>query len=97
MTRKFYHGRTETMRPCTREAVDWCKAMIDPACDVSVCMSETLHCGKNHTKERGGSSLCFFDRQHKHFFCQVDAKRKAMLLAFNKHNKLMFEAQEGKG
>jgi len=36
MTRKFYHGRTETMRPCTQEAVNWCKAMMDPACDVNV-------------------------------------------------------------
>ncbi|XP_053183524.1 peroxisomal carnitine O-octanoyltransferase [Scomber japonicus] len=60
MTRKFYHGRTETMRPCTQEAVKWCEAMTDPKCDVNV-------------------------------------KRKAMLLAFNKHNKLMAEAQEGKG
>ncbi|XP_047454810.1 peroxisomal carnitine O-octanoyltransferase [Mugil cephalus] len=35
MTRKFYHGRTETMRPCTQEAVNWCKAMTDPTCDAS--------------------------------------------------------------
>ncbi|XP_020633624.3 peroxisomal carnitine O-octanoyltransferase isoform X1 [Pogona vitticeps] len=31
MTRRFYHGRTETMRPCTMEAVEWCKSMLDPA------------------------------------------------------------------
>ncbi|XP_035019502.1 peroxisomal carnitine O-octanoyltransferase isoform X3 [Hippoglossus stenolepis] len=60
MTRKFYHGRTETMRPCTQEAVNWCRAMIDPSCD-------------------------------------VNAKRKAMLLAFNRHNKLMAEAQNANG
>uniref|UniRef100_A0A8C5AM19 Peroxisomal carnitine O-octanoyltransferase n=1 Tax=Gadus morhua TaxID=8049 RepID=A0A8C5AM19_GADMO len=30
MTRRFYHGRTETMRPCTQEAVLWCQAMTDP-------------------------------------------------------------------
>lgn len=60
MTRKFYHGRTETMRPCTAEALNWCKAMVDPTCDVG-------------------------------------AKRKAMQLAFEKHNKLMAEAQEGTG
>ncbi|XP_076594199.1 peroxisomal carnitine O-octanoyltransferase-like [Chaetodon auriga] len=60
MTRKFYHGRTETMRPCTTEAVNWCRAMMDPTCN-------------------------------------VNAKRKAMLLAFQKHNKLMAEAQEGRG
>ncbi|KAM4579987.1 peroxisomal carnitine O-octanoyltransferase isoform 1-T3 [Odontesthes bonariensis] len=60
MTRKFYHGRTETMRPCTQEAVNWCKAMMDPACD-------------------------------------MNARRKAMMLAFNKHNSLMSDAQEGNG
>lgn len=30
-TRTFYHGRTETMRPCTMEAVNWCRSMLDPA------------------------------------------------------------------
>lgn len=60
MTRKYYHGRTETMRSCTQEVVDWCEAMLDPARD-------------------------------------VHSKRKAMLLAFNKHNKLMAEAQDGQG
>ncbi|KAF7656061.1 hypothetical protein LDENG_00046780 [Lucifuga dentata] len=29
MTRMFYHGRTETMRPCTQEAAAWCHAMQD--------------------------------------------------------------------
>jgi len=29
-TRKFYNARTETMRSCTNEALDWCKAMCDP-------------------------------------------------------------------
>ncbi|XP_041479199.1 peroxisomal carnitine O-octanoyltransferase-like [Lytechinus variegatus] len=28
-TRQFYHGRTDTMRSCTMEAIDWCKAMLD--------------------------------------------------------------------
>lgn len=42
------------------EALNWCKAMVDPTCDVG-------------------------------------AKRKAMQLAFEKHNKLMAEAQEGTG
>ncbi|XP_032551808.1 peroxisomal carnitine O-octanoyltransferase isoform X2 [Chiroxiphia lanceolata] len=31
MTRRFYHGRTETIRPCTMEAVEWCKSMLDPS------------------------------------------------------------------
>ncbi|KAE8596140.1 hypothetical protein XENTR_v10015983 [Xenopus tropicalis] len=29
-TRMFYHGRTETMRPCTVEAAAWCRSMLDP-------------------------------------------------------------------
>uniref|UniRef100_A0A672GA41 Peroxisomal carnitine O-octanoyltransferase n=1 Tax=Salarias fasciatus TaxID=181472 RepID=A0A672GA41_SALFA len=35
MTRKYYHGRTETMRSCTQEAVAWCEAMLDPTRDVN--------------------------------------------------------------
>uniref|UniRef100_A0A673T2N2 Peroxisomal carnitine O-octanoyltransferase n=1 Tax=Suricata suricatta TaxID=37032 RepID=A0A673T2N2_SURSU len=31
MTRYFYHGRTETMRSCTIEAVRWCQSMQDPS------------------------------------------------------------------
>lgn len=31
------------------------------------------------------------------YVSQAEAKRKALLLAFNKHNKLMAEAQNGKG
>lgn len=30
-TRRFYHGRTETLRSCTQEALDWSKAMLDPS------------------------------------------------------------------
>lgn len=30
-TRIFYHARTETMRPCTVEAVEWCQSMINPS------------------------------------------------------------------
>uniref|UniRef100_A0A8C7RQT0 Peroxisomal carnitine O-octanoyltransferase n=1 Tax=Oncorhynchus mykiss TaxID=8022 RepID=A0A8C7RQT0_ONCMY len=36
MTRRFYHGRTETMRPCTLEAQNWCHTMLLPAASVSV-------------------------------------------------------------
>ncbi|XP_050388403.1 peroxisomal carnitine O-octanoyltransferase [Patella vulgata] len=38
-TRQFYHGRTETMRSCTPEAVTWCKAMLDPSIRVSQILS----------------------------------------------------------
>ncbi|XP_021370206.1 peroxisomal carnitine O-octanoyltransferase-like [Mizuhopecten yessoensis] len=29
-TRRFYRARTETLRSCTVELVDWCKVMLDP-------------------------------------------------------------------
>jgi len=35
-TRKFYHGRTETVRSCTVEAVEWCTSMLDPT--IKVCI-----------------------------------------------------------
>ncbi|XP_066501757.1 peroxisomal carnitine O-octanoyltransferase [Hoplias malabaricus] len=59
-TRRFYHGRTETMRPCTVEAQQWCQIMLNRS-------------------------------------ASVEKKREALLAAFNKHNKLMDEAQKGKG
>ncbi|XP_069050893.1 peroxisomal carnitine O-octanoyltransferase [Lepisosteus oculatus] len=59
-TRRFYHGRTETMRPGTLEALEWCKAMLDPSVN-------------------------------------TETKRKCLLIAVAKHNKLMNEAQNGKG
>lgn len=29
VTRQFYHGRTETLRSCTTETIDMCRAMLD--------------------------------------------------------------------
>ena len=34
-TRLFYHGRTETLRACTTESVQFCRAMADPQSSVS--------------------------------------------------------------
>ncbi|XP_077978570.1 peroxisomal carnitine O-octanoyltransferase-like [Glandiceps talaboti] len=34
-TRQFYHGRTETVRACTVESLEWCKAMVDEKCTVT--------------------------------------------------------------
>lgn len=85
MTRKFYHGRTETMRPCTQEAVTWCEAMMDPTCNVSVVGKIT---GKKVKCSRIRAKLSL---------SQDNARRKAMMQAFGKHNKLMSEAQEGQG
>uniref|UniRef100_A0A673K378 Peroxisomal carnitine O-octanoyltransferase-like n=1 Tax=Sinocyclocheilus rhinocerous TaxID=307959 RepID=A0A673K378_9TELE len=59
-TRRFYHGRTETMRPCTVEAQHWCRTMLNPT-------------------------------------ATTEEKRQALNAAFRKHNKLMAEAQDGKG
>ncbi|XP_062516650.1 peroxisomal carnitine O-octanoyltransferase-like isoform X2 [Corticium candelabrum] len=33
MTRQFYHGRTETVRSCTPESVEWAKSMLHPQCN----------------------------------------------------------------
>uniref|UniRef100_A0A8C1D0Y3 Peroxisomal carnitine O-octanoyltransferase n=1 Tax=Cyprinus carpio carpio TaxID=630221 RepID=A0A8C1D0Y3_CYPCA len=59
-TRRFFHGRTETMRPCTVEAQHWCRTMLNPT-------------------------------------ATTEEKRQALNAAFSKHNKLMAEAQDGKG
>ena len=40
--RQFYHGRTETMRSCTPEAIDWCKAMLDPNAEVGHYLRERM-------------------------------------------------------
>lgn len=40
-TRRFYHGRTETMRPCTLEAQRWCQAMVEPAAKVRLYVTRT--------------------------------------------------------
>ncbi|XP_042346108.1 peroxisomal carnitine O-octanoyltransferase isoform X1 [Plectropomus leopardus] len=50
MTRKFYHGRTETMRSCTQEAVNWCKAMMDPTCDADSRRKAMLQAFATHNK-----------------------------------------------
>ncbi|KAM6315274.1 peroxisomal carnitine O-octanoyltransferase [Aegotheles albertisi] len=60
MTRRFYHGRTETIRSCTMEAVEWCKSMLDPS---------------DSTYQR------------------IQLMRKA----FEKHNKMRKECENGKG
>ncbi|XP_051722322.1 peroxisomal carnitine O-octanoyltransferase [Ctenopharyngodon idella] len=59
-TRRFFHGRTETMRPCTVEAQHWCRTMLNPT-------------------------------------ATIEEKRQALNAAFSKHNKLMGEAQDGRG
>lgn len=33
-TRRFFHGRTETMRPCTVEAQHWCRTMLNPTATI---------------------------------------------------------------
>lgn len=45
----------------------------------------------------GGGAMAGVAFDARWFLFQDDAKRKAMLLAFEKHNRLMAEAQEGQG
>lgn len=75
MTRKFYHGRTETMRPCTTEAVNWCRTMMDPTSDVSVCACNPV-LWQTHSDEGGGSSLWLYDVTHKHFSVRLMPRGK---------------------
>uniref|UniRef100_A0A8C0J1V5 Peroxisomal carnitine O-octanoyltransferase n=1 Tax=Chelonoidis abingdonii TaxID=106734 RepID=A0A8C0J1V5_CHEAB len=49
-TRRFYHGRTETMRPCTVEAVEWCKSMLDPSCSSHKRQQQMLKAFAKHNK-----------------------------------------------
>jgi carnitine O-octanoyltransferase len=35
-TRKFYHGRTETCRPCVQESIDFVRAVIDGTKNVNL-------------------------------------------------------------
>ncbi|XP_058534087.1 peroxisomal carnitine O-octanoyltransferase [Ochotona princeps] len=50
MTRYFYHGRTETMRPCTVEAVRWCQSMQDPSASLPERQQKMLQAFAKHNK-----------------------------------------------
>lgn len=50
MTRYFYHGRTETLRPCTTEAVRWCQSMQDPSASLLERQQKMLQAFAKHNK-----------------------------------------------
>ncbi|MBZ3872666.1 Peroxisomal carnitine O-octanoyltransferase [Sciurus carolinensis] len=50
MTRYFYHGRTETMRSCTIEAVSWCQSMQDPSTSLLERQEKMLQAFAKHNK-----------------------------------------------
>ncbi|XP_055128820.1 peroxisomal carnitine O-octanoyltransferase isoform X3 [Symphalangus syndactylus] len=50
MTRYFYHGRTETMRSCTVEAVRWCQSMQDPSVSLHERQQKMLQAFAKHNK-----------------------------------------------
>ncbi|XP_063093230.1 peroxisomal carnitine O-octanoyltransferase isoform X3 [Cavia porcellus] len=50
MTRYFYHGRTETVRSCTMEAVRWCQAMQDPSASLFEQQQKMLQAFAKHNK-----------------------------------------------
>ncbi|NWI08301.1 OCTC octanoyltransferase, partial [Crypturellus soui] len=52
MTRRFYHGRTETMRSCTVEAVEWCRSMLDPSATAYQRQQLMLRAFAKHNKMR---------------------------------------------
>lgn len=50
MTRYFYHGRTETVRSCTAEAVRWCQSMQDPSTNLLERQRKMLQAFAKHNK-----------------------------------------------
>ncbi|XP_021529909.1 peroxisomal carnitine O-octanoyltransferase isoform X2 [Aotus nancymaae] len=50
MTRYFYHGRTETVRSCTVEAVRWCQSMQDPSATLHERQQKMLQAFAKHNK-----------------------------------------------
>ncbi|XP_042540558.1 peroxisomal carnitine O-octanoyltransferase [Dipodomys spectabilis] len=50
MTRFFYHGRTETVRSCTVEAVNWCQSMQDPSASLVEQRQNMLKAFAKHDK-----------------------------------------------
>lgn len=50
MTRYFYHGRTETVRSCTVEAVRWCQSMQDPSTSLLERQRKMLQAFAKHNK-----------------------------------------------
>ncbi|XP_027976329.1 peroxisomal carnitine O-octanoyltransferase [Eumetopias jubatus] len=49
-TRYFYHGRTETMRTCTVEALGWCQSMQDPSTGLLERQQKMLQAFAKHNK-----------------------------------------------
>ncbi|XP_070566735.1 peroxisomal carnitine O-octanoyltransferase-like [Ptychodera flava] len=49
-TRQFYHGRTDTVRSCTQEVVNWCKAMADPKTPIPVKLDLFKKSVKKHSQ-----------------------------------------------
>ncbi|XP_077978739.1 peroxisomal carnitine O-octanoyltransferase-like [Glandiceps talaboti] len=49
-TRQFYHGRTETVRSCTVESLDWCKSVLDKKVPLSKKLELFKKAAEKHTK-----------------------------------------------
>ncbi|CAH2282382.1 peroxisomal carnitine O-octanoyltransferase [Pelobates cultripes] len=49
-TRVYYHARTETMRPCTEEAMEWCRSMVDPNATLGQRLDLMLKAFAKHNK-----------------------------------------------
>ncbi|XP_027247344.1 peroxisomal carnitine O-octanoyltransferase isoform X2 [Cricetulus griseus] len=50
MTRYFYHGRTETVRSCTVEAISWCQSMQNPSTSLLERHQKMLQAFEKHNK-----------------------------------------------
>lgn len=51
-TRVYWHGRTETIRSCTMEALQWIKAMADPLLSPSEKLNLMLEAAEKHNQLR---------------------------------------------
>ena len=86
-TRSFYHGRTETVRSCTVEAIEWCKNMVNKNKSTRLPVrflnySIFYICKSSKTKINS-----FKDKELLELFKK----------ACKKHDKLMNEAKENRG
>lgn len=52
-TRQFYHGRTETIRSCTTEAVDWASTMLNQKATTSEKRHKLITAIEKHNALRG--------------------------------------------
>ena len=59
-TREFYHGRTDTIRSCTNEALAFVKTMVNPATSVSTRTCTVMGTCIDRVRHDFSVCCCFF-------------------------------------